>query len=56
MLRLGVFHAKCGGTVESDLRYSDGDRDYYFQVCRKCQQCVDLKDIEFTKDEARGPM
>ena len=40
-------HKVCGTEVESDLRYSDAENDYYFPVCSKCRCDIDMKDMEF---------
>ena len=37
-------HKDCGGIVESELGYSDAERDYYFPVCLTCHATLELKD------------
>jgi hypothetical protein len=44
-------HKACGKPIDSELRYSDTKKDYYFPVCPTCQCDVEMKDIEFIKEE-----
>jgi hypothetical protein len=38
-------HKNCGLEIESELRYSDSDNDYYFAVC-PVHGDVEMKDME----------
>lgn len=39
-------HKICGTPVDSELRYSEQERDYYFTICQECQMDVEMKDCE----------
>lgn len=43
-------HKECGGTVESELRYSDATDDYYFLYCSVCKKDVPVTECREVKE------
>ncbi len=49
-------HKDCGMEIESELRYSDSDNDYYFPVCPVHGDVSPTKDAELVDRVTRRPV